>query len=81
MPLLHDPALADDGARKIEFAYRRMPVLSGLTDRWSEAKPLRGTRIAACLHVTTETANLCRAPIDELTASQHTYLTSWQLGT
>lgn len=61
MPLLRDPALADDGARKIEFAYRHMLVLSGLTERWAEEKPLHGARIAACLHVTTETANLCRA--------------------
>ncbi|MER7079821.1 adenosylhomocysteinase [Saccharopolyspora kobensis] len=61
MPLLRDPALADDGARKIEFAHRRMPVLAGLTARWTAEKPLRGARIAACLHVTTETANLCRA--------------------
>ncbi|KAA5831959.1 adenosylhomocysteinase [Saccharopolyspora hirsuta] len=61
MPLLRDPALADDGARKVEFAHRRMPVLAGLTERWAEEKPLRGARIAACLHVTTETANLCRA--------------------
>ncbi|MGW1676260.1 adenosylhomocysteinase [Saccharopolyspora sp. NPDC002376] len=61
MPLLRDPALADDGARKVEFAHRRMPVLAGLTERWAAEKPLRGARIAACLHVTTETANLCRA--------------------
>lgn len=61
MPLLRDPALADEGARKIEFAYTRMPVLAELTTRWAEDKPLRGHRIAACLHVTTETANLCRA--------------------
>lgn len=61
MPLLRDATLADDGARKIEFAFSRMPVLSGLADRWTEEKPLRGARIAACLHVTTETANLCRA--------------------
>lgn len=61
MPLLRDPALADEGARKIEFAYTRMPVLAELTTRWAEDKPLRGQRIAACLHVTTETANLCRA--------------------
>ena len=61
MPLLRDPALAEEGARKIEFAHRRMPVLSQLAERWDKDKPLRGTRIAACLHVTTETANLCRA--------------------
>lgn len=60
MPLLRDAALADDGIRKIEFAFSRMPVLSGLTERWAGEKPLRGARIAACLHVTTETANLCR---------------------
>ncbi|AZM49233.1 adenosylhomocysteinase [Streptomyces sp. WAC 06738] len=61
MPLLRDPALAEEGARKIDFAYSRMPVLRALTARWAEEKPLTGARIAACLHVTTETANLCRA--------------------
>ncbi|GAA2803179.1 adenosylhomocysteinase [Saccharopolyspora taberi] len=63
MGLLRDPALADDGALKIEFAAGRMPVLADLTRRWAESRPLRGQRIAACLHVTTETANLCRALI------------------
>ncbi|MFE7129466.1 adenosylhomocysteinase [Streptomyces sp. NPDC057638] len=61
MPLLRDPALADEGASKIDFAYRRMPVLRALAERWAREKPLAGARISACLHVTTETANLCRA--------------------
>ncbi|GAA4618255.1 adenosylhomocysteinase [Saccharopolyspora hordei] len=61
MPLLRDPALADDGAREVEFAHRRMPVLAGLTERWEPEELLRGARIAACSHATTETANLCRA--------------------
>ncbi|MEU9605867.1 adenosylhomocysteinase [Streptomyces sp. NPDC048057] len=61
MPLLRDPALADEGASKIDFAYRRMPVLRALAERWAKEKPLAGSRISACLHVTTETANLCRA--------------------
>ena len=61
MSMLRDPALADAGLLKIDFASRRMPVLSTLTARFAESKPFVGQRIAACLHVTTETANLCRA--------------------
>lgn len=63
MSMIKDPALADSGARKIEFAGRRMPVLRALIERFEQSKPFAGHRIAACLHVTTETANLCRALI------------------
>lgn len=59
--MLKNPALADQGALEVEFAMRRMPVLSALADRFAETKPFIGQRIAACLHVTTETANLCAA--------------------
>jgi adenosylhomocysteinase len=61
MSMLRDISLADAGALKIEFAARRMPVLSALAERFAESKPFVGQRIAACLHVTTETANMCRA--------------------
>jgi adenosylhomocysteinase len=61
MSMLLDISLADGGARKVAFAGRRMPVLSALVERFGETKPFVGQRIAACLHVTTETANMCRA--------------------
>jgi len=53
--------LADDGKRRIDWAEREMPVLRLIRDRFSKEKPLNGIRIAACAHVTTETANLVRA--------------------
>jgi adenosylhomocysteinase len=59
--LLKDPALAPEGLRKIYFAAGRMPVLAAVTEELARTRPLAGHRIAACLHVTTETANLCRA--------------------
>src|SRR5215211_3506798 len=59
--LLKDPALAPEGRRKIDFAASRMPVLAAVTEELARTRPLAGQRIAACLHVTTETANLCRA--------------------
>ncbi|MFI0463753.1 MULTISPECIES: adenosylhomocysteinase [Saccharopolyspora] len=61
MGMVHDLALADQGQRKIDFASRRMPVLRTLTEQFAETKPFTGHRIAACLHVTTETANMVRA--------------------
>jgi adenosylhomocysteinase len=51
-------ALAAEGRRRTEWAEREMPVLRQLTARFAKEKPLKGQRIAACLHVTTETANL-----------------------
>jgi adenosylhomocysteinase len=59
--LLKDPDLAPEGLRKIDFAAGRMPVLAAVADELARTRPLAGQRIAACLHVTTETANLCRA--------------------
>jgi adenosylhomocysteinase len=53
--------LADDGKRRIEWAEREMPVLRLIRERFSEEKPLKGVRLIACAHVTTETANLVRA--------------------
>ena len=52
--------LADDGKRRIEWADRQMPVLMRIRERFEKEQPLEGISIAACLHVTTETANLMR---------------------
>ena len=51
-------SLAPKGKQKIEWAARSMPVLGIITRRFAKEKPLKGIRISACLHVTTETANL-----------------------
>jgi adenosylhomocysteinase len=59
--LLKDPTLAAEGRRNVDFAGRRMPVLRAITEEFEHTRPLEGVRIGACLHVTTETANLCRA--------------------
>src|SRR6059058_2124117 len=56
-----DVALAPEGLSRIEWADRQMPVLAAIRDRFEREQPLAGYRIAACLHVTTETANLMRA--------------------
>jgi adenosylhomocysteinase len=55
-----DLALAAEGAARIDFADRTMPVLAAIRHRFAQDKPLDGVRIAACLHVTAETANLVR---------------------
>jgi len=55
-----DPRLADGGRLKIEWAEREMPVLRLIRERFAKERPLQGVRISACLHVTTETANLMR---------------------
>lgn len=55
-----DLALADQGNLKIEWAERTMPVLRLIKQRFQREKPLKGIRITACLHVTTETANLAK---------------------
>ncbi|MGV8040546.1 MAG: adenosylhomocysteinase [Thermoanaerobaculaceae bacterium] len=52
--------LAEAGARRIAWADRHMPVLASIRQRFEREKPLAGQRLAACLHVTTETANLMR---------------------
>jgi adenosylhomocysteinase len=51
---------AEGGRRKIEWADREMPVLRTIRERFTKERPLQGIRIAACLHVTTETANLMK---------------------
>ena len=55
-----DLALAAEGVRRIEWADRQMPVLTAIRERFEREKPLDGYRVSACLHVTTETANLMR---------------------
>ncbi len=50
--------LAEGGRRRIDWAEREMPVLRLIRERFGKERPLKGMRIAACLHVTTETANL-----------------------
>src|SRR5512140_3169098 len=55
-----DLALAPEGKRRIEWADRQMPVLAAIRERFEREQPLAGYRISACLHVTTETANLAR---------------------
>jgi len=55
-----DLALADAGKNRIEWADADMPVLASIRERFEAEKPLDGIRVAACLHVTTETANLMR---------------------
>lgn len=57
---IKDIKLADAGLEKIEWARRRMPVLQKIGQRFLKEKPLKGVRIACCLHVTTETANLVK---------------------
>jgi adenosylhomocysteinase len=53
-----DLSLAGEGKNRIDWAEERMPVLRMIRKRFSEERPLEGVKIAACLHVTTETANL-----------------------
>jgi adenosylhomocysteinase len=55
-----DIGLADKGVTRIEWAEREMPVLRLIRERFERERPLEGMRIGACLHVTTETANLMR---------------------
>ena len=55
-----DLGLADAGGRRIEWADRQMPVLAQIRERFAAERPLQGIRVSACLHVTSETANLMR---------------------
>lgn len=55
---IKDIRLAAQGQRRIDWAEREMPVLRSIRARFQKQKPLKGVRISACLHVTTETANL-----------------------
>jgi len=55
-----DLALAPSGVARVEWADRNMPVLAAIRERFEREKPLDGYRVSACLHVTSETANLAR---------------------
>ncbi len=55
---IKDPSLAKEGMLRIEWASREMPVLRLIRERFAREKPLKGVCLAACLHITTETANL-----------------------
>jgi adenosylhomocysteinase len=55
---VRDITLADEGRRRTEWAERFMPVLRQLKERFTRERPLKGKRVSACLHVTSETANL-----------------------
>jgi len=57
---IKDGSLAEGGRRKIDWAEREMPVLRQIHARFAKERPLAGIRISACLHVTSETANLMR---------------------
>src|SRR5512142_1820652 len=57
---VRDASLAPKGRLRIEWADKSMPVLAQTRQRFEKEKPLRGIRLSACLHVTTETANLAR---------------------
>ena len=56
-----EPSLAQAGVLHIEWAAREMPVIRLIRDRFARERPLAGVRVAACLHVTSETANLALA--------------------
>ena len=58
---IKDSSLAAKGKLRIEWANQNMPVLNLIRERFLKEKPLHGVNIAACLHVTTETANLMLA--------------------
>ncbi|MCK5552652.1 MAG: adenosylhomocysteinase, partial [Deltaproteobacteria bacterium] len=58
---IKDIDLAGRGRLRVEWANHSMPVLDAIRKRFEQDKPLQGVRISACLHITTETANLARA--------------------
>jgi adenosylhomocysteinase len=57
---IKDGKLAEGGRRRIDWAEREMPVLRLIRERFTKERPLKGVRMSACLHVTTETANLAQ---------------------
>lgn len=57
---IKDKSLAEGGRRRIKWAEREMPVLRSIVERFIKERPFDGIRMAACLHVTTETANLMK---------------------
>ena len=57
---IKDKSLAEGGRRRIKWAEREMPVLRSIYERFIKERPFDGIRMSACLHVTTETANLMK---------------------
>ncbi|RLD11910.1 MAG: adenosylhomocysteinase [Chloroflexota bacterium] len=57
---IKDKSLAEGGRRRIQWAEREMPVLRSIKERFEKERPFEGIRMSACLHVTTETANLAK---------------------
>ena len=57
---IKDPSLAPEGKKRILWADRDMPVLARIRERFGKERPMEGMRVSACLHITTETANLAR---------------------
>src|SRR5687768_18497827 len=55
-----DPGLAEAGRARIDWADAQMPVLRSIAERFAGERPLAGVKVGACLHVTSETANLVR---------------------
>src|SRR3954463_4866236 len=58
---IKDISVAPQGKKRIDWAEREMPVLRLIRERFGSEQPLKGVRLVACAHVTTETANLVRA--------------------
>ena len=58
---IKDPSLAKEGKLRIDWADKEMPVVRRIRTRFRKERPLAGVRISACLHITTETANLALA--------------------
>lgn len=58
---IKDPSLAQEGKLRIDWAGKEMPVVKLIQERFGREKPLAGVRVSACLHITTETANLALA--------------------
>ncbi len=58
---IKDASLAESGQQRVEWVAREMPVLALISERFSREKPFQDIRISACLHITTETANLALA--------------------
>ena len=57
---IKDSKLAEGGRRRVDWAEREMPVLRLIKERFAKERPLKGVRMSACLHITTETANLAQ---------------------
>ena len=76
---VRDASQAEEGVRLIDWAAREMPVVRSLREQFGREQPLKGLQLAACLHVTSETANLAlartAASVSASGASPHTCTT------